>query len=202
MKRRLGLAFVCFSITAALSGASASAAEFTSGTHGSFNLVGTTLEPLKLTTDPGTISCKQVSFTGSASGTSQSALTLTPSYSECTLSTIFGNISVTATFNGCDFLITASESFHLSCPAGKAFVVSGPGCTVTYGAQSGPAEVHGTLLSIPFDSDITFKGKTKYSYSGFTCGSGSNTENGDHALKITVRGFNPDGTTVNVGHRK
>jgi hypothetical protein len=163
-------------------------------------LSGSQVGTASVSGDPGTITCKKATANGTATGTTTSAVTIFGEASECTLATIFGNISVTVNTNGCDSLITADGTLHGQCPAGKNVVVSGPGCTITIPAQTGGTADYvnqGSGSSRHLTIVSTGKG-IQYSYSGFTCGSGTGTSNGTATGTATVIGKDSLGKQVGI----
>lgn len=144
-----------------------------------------------LNMDIGELSCETVTFAGSQNGTTSETWTITPTYKECTLATIFGPIAVTMNFNGCDYKFNANGLMHIECSVGKTIIMSGPGCTHTIPAQTVPNAISysNTGSGSARDIDATFNiSELEYSYSGFTCGSGSGTKNGDYIGTATFSG--------------
>jgi len=195
----LGLAVVAVLALTALAASSASAANFVS-TDGAAHVTieGAQEGTHTFETDPGTVHCKKATFSGTTTKSTTPEVTVTPAYSECTLTSIFGNIAVTVSMNECDYLFTAGGEVHIVCPAGKTISVSGPGCSITV---PGPQTVSkntftnlgaGTTMDVQVHTEVT---GIEYSYSGFTCGSGSGTKNGKYVGKTTITGVN-----TNLGH--
>lgn len=142
--------------------------------------------------DYGRVECEEGTLSGSAAAPT-STIELAPSYSGCQFYTIFGNISASVNPNGCKFTYGVSGigpfsgTANLVCPAGKSYVVSGPGCSVTVppqqlGSVSYPISAGGAI------EFVLTPAKIKYSYTGFTCGSGSNLENGTFSQDRILRG--------------
>jgi hypothetical protein len=185
MIRKLKALGVAFTVVLAISAIGASAAPAASFHAESPTLVsGMSSGFSKITTDPGSVSCLSTTFSGNLSTATSATMTVTPNYGSCTLATIFGNISVTVDFKGCDYHFNASGHLEIRCPFGNPIVISGPGCTITIPAQtlSNAVSYGNTGAGSSREIDFTF-GITglKYSYSGFTCGSGTNTTNGTHS---------------------
>jgi hypothetical protein len=168
----------------------ASGARFDSTTDGTFTVSGSQATAHKFTTDPGTLTCKSITYHGISSGTGNPWFTLTPSYKECTLATIFGSIMVEVVFGECHFDPFSYGAVNISCPAGKGPVlIAGPGCTIKV-----PAQLIETFDYVNSGSgvsaDVTMHGTAsgiEYSYSGFTCGSGSGTKNGSYTGSTTLK---------------
>jgi hypothetical protein len=189
----MGLAVVAALALTAVVASAASAAEFHSSTTNT-KITGAQTTTHQFVTDPGTVTCKKATFSGEQAAKTAASITITPSYTECTLATIFGNIAVTVNFNGCDYTFDATGLVHIECPAGKNVVVSGPGCTVTVPAQTvNKVSYSNTGVAGARDIDVNAEAsKIKYSYTGFTCGSGSGTENGTYTGLTTVQGSSGD----------
>jgi hypothetical protein len=157
-----------------------------------------------LTTDYGLVACTTATFYGETSGLTTTQQTITPTYSSCTLATIFGSIAVTVNLNGCDYLFTANGEAHINCPAGANVVLSSPGCTLTFPPQTIENAVQYTSAGAGTTRDLIAHMTVKngagnngldYSYSGFGCGSGSGTTNGTYIGNTTLTG-----STGGVGH--
>jgi len=197
---------VCTTMVAALAlsaGASSASAEFHSEVahtifSGSQEGTGT------FTVDPGTIHCKKATVSGTATTATTNSVTVTPRLEECTLTSIFGNIAVTVNMNECDAIITTNGEGHSICPVGKSVTVSGPGCTIT--VPGGQTLLGGTFTNIGSGSTREIRGHgnvtgIKYSYSGFTCGSGSGTENGTSTGTGVITATNTEGAHVGIWHQ-
>lgn len=146
-----------------------------------------------LVTNAGKIECGQATF-GAVAASAGPGLTINPSYASCTLYSIFGNIAVSPRLSGCSYENTLSGppyvgNLELKCPEGASLQFSGPGCTVTIPAQ--------TLATVEYANNgtqaarrvtMTLNGKElQYTYSGFTCGSGS-AKNGTYKGSTTLYG--------------
>jgi hypothetical protein len=200
---------VAFALTAVVASA-ASAASF-HAEKSPVTITGSRAAAHPIKTDPGTIDCNTVTFHGERTAITTTQQTMTATYSNCTLATIFGNIAVTVNFNGCHYLFTANREVHTNCPAGANVVISGPGCTVTIPPQTIEHGVEYTNQGAGTTRDNTvhwtihnnggnrtdgtpgLNNGLDYSYSGFTCGSGSGTTNGTITGPITWTGSNTEG---------
>lgn len=185
----LGLALVAM---LALGATSASAAEFHSESA-STTVTGSQSTTNTFTTDSGTVHCSTATFTGSQSGTTATAVKVTPTYTGCK-STGFIEANVTVDTNGCHYNITADGQVHLEeCEAGKSgIVVTAPFCTIT--VTSGQ-----TLNSVSFANtgsgttqEVTVTANVNniaYHESGGLCkNSGSSTTGGTYGGSVKVTG--------------
>jgi len=145
------------------------------------------------TTEAGTMTC--TAFSGSGTNTTATAMQLTVetvSLTGCKTKTIFGEIAMTVSFNGCDYLYTTStEAVHLICPAGKEVTITGPGCTITVPGGQTLNQVHyfnqgvGTTRDLKIEKTIT---KTKSTASGAFCSKNGTFENGTEVGNLTITG--------------
>jgi hypothetical protein len=95
--------------------------------------------------DAGTLSCNGVSYNGELPEAETIEMSVTPTYSECKV----GSTSATVDVNGCKYtfrpLAKEGSSFEgsadLVCPEGKKLTITGLGCTITVGSQSGLQKV-------------------------------------------------------------
>lgn len=124
--KSVGIAMVAILAMSAVVVAAAQAATFTSTKAGAISSEQTTKHEIK--TKAGTIKCSSVTFSGVAA-LSSSTQTLTPTYSGCLLG---GVLEVTVTMNGCDYLMNASGTIQIACPAGKSiqFDLKEVNCTI------------------------------------------------------------------------
>jgi hypothetical protein len=161
--KALGLALVAvFAMSALAASAAQALPELTAGAHGT--AVGTEI----IHKDVGTgnnvgheftvgnrkIKCDEVSFTGDNLATSQTTLTVTPSYNKCTTTPALGVVlHGTVTLNGCDYMFHATgfdaplwtASVDIVCPKDKLIEVhlyknaghTEEACTITIGPQEG-----------------------------------------------------------------
>ena len=190
----LGLAVAAVLAVSVVGVSAASAAEFHSETAKT-KVTGAQTTTHKFKTDPGEVTCKVATFAGEQTTATASTITITPTYKECTLfSAIFGNIAVSVDFatGECDYVFNASGHTEIKCnKAGGNVTVSGPGCTVTIPPQTlatgNTFSTTGAGTSRDIDV-VTNASGIKYSYSGFTCGSGTNTTNGTYTGNTTVQG--------------
>jgi hypothetical protein len=136
MKRNLkilGLALASVLAMSAVAVSAASAVEFKSESSPTV-LTGEQKEGTNevFTTMGGTVTCENVTYVGSMSGTSSTELEVAPTYSGCTA---FG-FSTLIHVNGCKFKFTVVGSVHIVCPTGKAIEITAPGCTITVPTQT------------------------------------------------------------------
>lgn len=120
---------------------------YPSGIVGSQTVAG----PMKYTlapgspSSPGTLECGEASF-GGQYASAQSEFEVLPTFGNCKIITIFGNITATTDTHGCGYRysITGSSpytgSLSLTCPEGGELEAKGTGCTVKI-----PAQVLGTV---------------------------------------------------------
>jgi len=188
--KALGLAMAAMFALSAVGVSAASAAEFHSeATHTTLHAEQTNTHVF--TTDVGTVTCETATFHGTTASKTTPEITITPTYTGCDLHSIFGEIAVTVNFNGCDYNFTEeAQPVHIVCPESKTISVSGPGCKVTVPGQTVGTVSYtntGSGSSRTTDVNATVSG-IKYSYSGFLCGSGSNTTNGTYNGTAEVSG--------------
>lgn len=182
----------------AIAVASASAANF-KGTEGD-SLMGVANETQVFTTDVGTVECKKLNATGTVAAEEASEqATSSVEYTECEA---FG-FEAEINFNGCNYNFHAGEyaekegmgnsvgTADVICPAGQEIEINAAGlCTVTVGPQNGLGEIaftNGTDPKTGFEDVTIIPNVTNiaYAWSGFLCGSGSNT-NGTYTGAATV----------------
>jgi hypothetical protein len=162
--------------------------------------VGSQEGSIVFTTDPGTVTCNKITGSGTLAKKTATEVTLNSAYSECALKTIFGTIAITINMNGCEYIATADIEVHMICPAGKTMVISGPGCTLTVPPQSATSVTYtnvGTGTTRELIAEEQGTGIT-YSYSGFTCGSGTNTTNGTATGKVRITATDTNGKHVGI----
>ena len=158
----------------------------------------------KFNTPAGNVTCKKV--IGKGTTTTKTTMSITAediTYKECKTKTIFGEISVEVDFKGCDYkFTTATEPVHIECPAGSGpITISGPGCTITVGAQtvSSVSYVNTTPEGGKKDIDIV-PNVTNISGSatGAFCSKTGAFTSGTYSGKVTVRGFNTAEEQVDI----
>jgi hypothetical protein len=157
----------------ALAASSASAAEFMSeGENATLN--GSQVNTHTLKTTAGELTCSTVDFSASIAWRTGLSISFNLTMDGCHF-VIFGStISATVNMNGCTYTYYASGQADIVCPAGKKIVVTGAGCTVEIGAQTGKKSVSYTNNGTHIDISTNLSG-ISYNHSGFTCGTGSGT---------------------------
>jgi len=145
------------------------------------------------TTPAATTSCKKVSYGGSFGAKTTAELTITPTYSECTMTTIFGNFAATVDFktNECDYRYTTSGEFHLICNKPEGLILNSAGCKITYPSQTVSKVIYGnsnagTSRDIGFGHELS--GMTSTATGPF-CSTLGNSTSGTYAGGITVKGL-------------
>jgi len=157
-----------------------------------------------LSFDPGTVDCKVGTLSGTSTTTTTREITFTEVWKECTLTSIFGNIAVTVNMNECDLLTTTINEVHILCPAGKSISISGPGCSITIPGGQTVLGITFTNLGSGSTREIlkhTNVTGTAYSYTGFTCGSGSGTKNGTVNGTTLITGVDTAGAHLGIWHQ-
>jgi hypothetical protein len=201
--RRFGLALLAIFAFGAVVASGASAAEnvytFESGT-----VEGSQLEVSEFETSVGTVKCQKATFSATVEGEEASELTVTPAYSECKV----GELSAPIDMNGCKYKFSAPTDTGQAPPADlhaevhivnctKAIEVTAPGCTVKIAEQTPttPTADLSNISSEPMKAKVspTIKGFS-YTYSGFTCGTGS-ASNGAYHGAVETQGALVLGTT-------
>jgi hypothetical protein len=157
------------------------------------------------TTDAGTVTCKNASFSGVINSTTEATTEVTPSYSECTA---FGFVGATVAMNGCTYKFnsptgsagTYTGTTSIICPSGKEIVVTASGvCTVrlkgvgtektSHNSNKGTITYHnqgsGSGRTLLVETNVT---GLEYSQSGFLCAT-ETASNGKYT-----------GSTEQVGH--
>ncbi len=112
------------------------------------------------TTDTGTVSCENVTYSGTQSGSEASEVSLTPSYSGCKA---FGLLSVPIDVNGCQYRYKADTkvagdyegAVAIVCPGENQIAITAPGCTVTVGSQSNLGNITYTNVGSGATSEVT-----------------------------------------------
>jgi len=140
--------------------APAHATQFKAGSYPA-TVKGAQIGTGKITTNAGTVSCKEVTYSGSLSAASET-LTLSPAYSGCTA---FGFISATIDVNGCTYRYLVSSKVSADTYTGTLSIVCGSnpltitsaGCTETVGSQSGLSSntYTNTTSASPNDIDVS-----------------------------------------------
>ncbi|HEX6687576.1 MAG TPA: hypothetical protein VF085_02795 [Solirubrobacterales bacterium] len=162
--------------------------------------------PTVLTTDKGELKCEIVKFSGTWSATTNTTLTLKPTWENCKM----GGITTFVTTNGCALVFhlglnteTFESKMDLECPAGKQLVVEPGFCTITIPPQAGLQQVtftnegEGTTRALVADLNV---GGIDYKEHGAECGSEGEgtTTNGTLTGRITVKGEKAGGQHVGI----
>ncbi|HEU5104276.1 MAG TPA: hypothetical protein VFU11_00390 [Solirubrobacterales bacterium] len=201
MSRKLksfGLALVAvFALTAVGAGA-ASAAEFHSTSAGSTKISATQTTTHLFTSTAGEITCEKATFTGNQTTATTTSVEIAPVYTGCHMIIFGSTIAVSIATNECKYRLNASGTADIVCPVGKAFTVTGAGCTLTVGAQTGLKAVTYTNSGSDIAINTNLSG-IKYNHSGFTCGTGSGT-NGTYKGTTTAAGTNTSGVAVTISY--
>lgn len=125
--------------------------KWTAKQHGGTSVTGT---------DAGAISCAEITYEGDQTVTPASEISLTPTFSGCTA---LGFLNIPIDTNGCFYKFTAwtkvdgnfEGSTDIVCPEGKVIEVTAPGCTITFGAQTGLKTVTFTNLGAGTTRELT-----------------------------------------------
>jgi len=208
--KAMGLALVAVLALGAVVASSASASTFEAESY-PVTLTGSQIGTDVFTTNAGTVSCTNATYHGSSSAAS-STVEVAPTYSGCTA---FGFINTPIDVNGCKYLFHSGAknsadnyagTVDIVCPKveteggtihNTSIVVTGAGCTVTIGSQSG-------LSGITFVDNTTASPKkdvtTKIAISqkiAYTVDAGCSTTkagsftNGSYTGEATVTGDVP-----------
>jgi hypothetical protein len=221
MKRNfklLGLLAVAALAMSAVAASAAQAAGQFDWESGTTKLTASAVGIQKFTTDAGTVECNEVSGQVATSGTGGvTSVTATNivyknnGNASCPLAS-FGNATIT--FHSCDYKFLAGEteegtndstlgSANIECSTkGDVVEVTAPfgACTIKIPAQTGLSSItyKDTTTATPKDVDLIPNIKNiRYSYSGFLCGSGENT-NGTYTGEVTVKGENSSNVATGV----
>jgi hypothetical protein len=146
-------------------------------------------------TKAGTLKCSAASFAGSAAS-STDTIAGTPSFAGCKLATVYGDIGMTASVNGCSYEYSVAGSgpysgqMTLNCPSGKSLELKGGGCSVTLPAQTLGSVAYGATGSGPYRAVTTsVSGSTiKSSSTGFLCNATGAAEGGTFSESGVIRG--------------
>ncbi len=105
------------------------------------------------TTDAGTVSCENASYTGSQATVTSLTAGAIATYSGCHAA--FG-LNTTIDVNECKYVFNANtKKVDISCPAGKVIAVTAPGCEITVGSQTGVGSVNYTNIGSGTTREIT-----------------------------------------------
>jgi hypothetical protein len=210
----LGLALVAaFAMsTVVASAASATAWQFHSNTDNSI-LTGEQHNVDVVSYDSGAYRCSSVTYTGTAAGTTNSTITVTPAYSGCKLAFI---INITVNPTGCAYTFHAETidangnyegSVDIECTDGSVIDVIAPGCEITVPAQTGLKKVTFTNLGSGHTQEVTVDVNIsntityiEHQKTGSTCeNSGTpHTTNGSYTGNALVTGENASKEHIGV----
>jgi hypothetical protein len=163
-----------------------------------------------------TTGCATATFAGSMVGSSQSSLTLTPTYSGCTSG---GFATSHVKVNGCDFLFTEPTSSggitysihapHISCPAGKVIEITPTTFGVSVCTQKIPPQTPTSGVVFVSNSgnigammDFYLQGGfsgVHYSGTGSICSNSETHSDGEYSGPITVEGFSDSTHEISFG---
>jgi hypothetical protein len=158
-----------------------------------------------LTTDKGELKCEIVKFSGTWGATTNTTLTLKPTWENCKM----GGITTFVTTNGCALLFhlglnteTFESKMDLECPEGKQLEVEPGFCTITIPPQAGLQQVtftnEGATTTRSLIADLNVGG-IHYKEHGAECGSeGQTTNNGTITGKVTIKGEKAGGQHVGI----
>jgi hypothetical protein len=167
----------------------------------------------EFTTTAGVVKCKKATYTGSASGPTQTSVTVHPEYAECTA---FG-FGATVSTAGCNYVFkTTATNFaattEVECSAGSEITVVAKlagvtKCTVKIGPQdvglvtltnmtngSGIKDVH---ADINLANTISYS-ETKGEGAGACVSTAGNVGGGSYVGTATLSGFNTEGKATNI----
>jgi hypothetical protein len=162
------------------------------------------------TGDPAEIGCDVATYTGQASATTVTSLTIAPKYETCYTTKSEPNThEITVTTNECTFTFTVApgapatteQTVHLLCPAGKKIEIHHPNCTISIHPQTPTGTLTYTTATsaagkheITLDADVHFT-ITRHGLCQFIKPtSGTGTLEGS----ATVRGFETSGAKSQV----
>jgi hypothetical protein len=196
--KTMGLALIAvFALTAVGDGA-ASAAEFHS-TAATTKISASQTTTHNFTTTIVGITCEKATFSGTQTTATTTSVEFAPTYSGCHFIIFGSTIAITVATNECKYRLNASGTADIVCPVGKAITVSGAGCTITVGAQTGKKSVtYANKEAKHIDITTNLTG-INYSHSGFTCGTGSGT-NGTYTGTTTASGTDTSGKAVVISY--
>jgi long-subunit fatty acid transport protein len=151
--KALGLALVAAFAMSAVVASAASAAEF-HAEKAPVTLTGSQHAGEDVfTTDAGTVSCEEATYTGSQATVTALTASATPKYSGCHAT--FG-LNTTVDVNECKYIFNANTGkVDISCPAGKVIAVTAPGCEITVGSQTGLSSATFTNVGAGTTREIT-----------------------------------------------
>ena len=198
----LGLALTAVVAATVLSATNASAAgeSFHSESEKTI-LTGTSESNQAVTASGFSVECTDAVYVGTLVGRSTKTTTLHPAYTGCTSS--LGNAPIDTT--GCNYVFgsettgTGHLPASIDCTAGSAIKVTAPGCTLSFGTQTGGGGVVVTNMGSGTTADVTYHTTFSgtFSKSGFGCFVISGTT-ATYTGPITLKGFLDNGTTGNI----
>jgi hypothetical protein len=154
----------------------------------------------------GQIGCNQASYSGTTTNTTETAVSITPTYAECSTT---GSSAVTVTPNGCTYTFTVAagttssteQTAHVVCPAGKTIEIHHPNCTITVaGGQTVANAATYTPVTENGKHAITMDVSAKFNsqYHGGICIFLGTAHTGELNGSVTVRGTDTAGNPVGI----
>jgi hypothetical protein len=211
----LGMGLLAIVATGAFAVVSANATLGGHFTHdaagGHASIVGTEAEGTKhvlhlypKNAEPGQeIGCKKESYTGTITSATTQSITITPLWSEC--STTSGEATWEVHENGCTLTFTsgktgsASHTVDVLCPAGNAFVITHPNCTITVGPQTVSGATYTTTVEGKHALTLNVAiGGIAAQYHGGICIFLGTNQTSEMKGSVTIKGFNTAGEQVNI----
>jgi hypothetical protein len=204
--KTLGVAFASVIAMAVFAGsASATLALFHSET-GHTEIKGEQEGQDVFTTNTGSVQCKTVTYTGTASTGTPTELDVAPTFSGCST---FGFVNMPIDTNGCHYKFkshpTTPPVLHILCPTAP-ITITAFNCYVTIGSQTVSHGISytnkgaGTTRDITVDVNISSEEGltyTQHSKSFPGCSNGTFT-NGTYTGLTTVKATNTAGTQVGI----
>jgi hypothetical protein len=152
------------------------------------------------TFEAGTVTCKEMAYSGTTTVTTTTTIDLTPAFSGCTA---FGFINTKIDTNGCAYRYhtqkegSSTQGTSIVCPEGKSIVITAFQCEVLIPSQSGLTTTTYTdgLGDIVVDDNLTAIEYTQTSKSFPGCKDGIFTT-GKYSGATTVRATNTAGENL------
>jgi hypothetical protein len=153
------------------------------------------------------VKCSVATFEGTSSTTSGTDLTITPTYSGCTL----GGLAATVKMNGCKYTFTGAGSAALTanvdivgCTASKTITVTKGNCTIAVGEQSGLTHVVFTSEGSASEMDVLATATVSNissTQTGSECPApGATQSDGTYSGTVTVKAFSDSGSRSATKH--
>jgi len=209
--KAFGLAVVAVLAMGAISASAASAASFHSEVEPT-SLKATGEGNQVFVTPAGTVTCTGVTGDATMPKKTEEKITATgivytgaASGGKCITKTIFGNVEVSINFttNECDYVFHSNGEVDIECKAGTSgILISGPGCNITVGTQTGlktatyDNKEAGTKRDITITANVT---GISGSASGFLCSKEGAFTTGEYTGNVTVQGFEDKVNGAQVG---